>query len=53
MNEQLYAWLGRAFARNIMRQLRGNESIYQTARNLRKNGFGLQTALILLTRVKG
>lgn len=50
MSEQLYAWLGRAFVRQVRRQLRGSGSVYQTALNLRKRGIGLQTALILLTR---
>ncbi len=47
--EALYAWLGRAWTRKVRNQARFS-SVYQAARNLRKQGVGLQTALILLTR---
>lgn len=48
--ESLYAWLGRAWVRHVRRAMRRSGSVFQTAKNLRKQGVGLQTALILLTR---
>lgn len=47
--EAVYAWLGRSWSRHVRRSAR-KTSVYRAAKNLRKQGIGLQTALILLTR---